>query len=347
MSRTSFRAILLAVVGIAACDALEPTPSNPFGNASIAEMRAELGTYTVTEIPVNSNQLARGPNENGAVLLFPYPRGVTATQIWQNGTITGLVSPAHKFSGTAMNNLGDVVGIEDSVVAVWKAGANLPAHLFPQDQDAFASKVEPFGINDRGEILIRNMTSLCEGHGVWRDGEFKTISASRPSQINNQGMILADTCNFLYDTWTLSASPFGANPVNSGKLAGRACDYDSVHGRLASGRFLNDSNEVIDSDNAWSAQGCVKLGRNAIAMNSRGVLIVYPDVYQCGAGSCDVSVELMTTEGRIPLDSLLGPASAEYRVAGASGINDAGQILGYVIRKSDNARLTVFLSPQH
>ena len=208
--------------------------------------------------------------------------------------------------------------------------------------------LDSYSINNRGEILLSNRDSVRSGHGVWVGGEYRPLAACQVWQINNQGVVLAQTCDSrATDTWFLTPSPFGSTSVNSGKLAGAECEYPRVNGqpqRLSYGRMLNDSNEVVDSDNAWvTPAGCVRVGRVIAAMNSRGTLLVYPLAWHC-LGVCDIPVEVLTMRGHIPLDSLLGAASAEYRVVNGIGINDSGQILGIVVRKSDNTRQAAFFS---
>jgi hypothetical protein len=337
----TFSAIVLAVCGVAACDSVEPAGiSSLFGNASVAEMRSELGTYSVTIIPTSANQILIGPKADGGVLIAPYPIGSQITQVWRNGTVTALQPPGRKFSGTAMNNLGDVVGVLDTVVAVWWAGASFPSPVLPDDP-ASGRQFMSYSINDRGEVLLRKGSPY--GNAVWKAGELRSVDACRVWQINNQGTIMAETCDGLNtDTWFLTKSPFGGTTMNSGKLAGATCDYPLVRGspaRLSNGHFLNDSNEVIDSDNAWvTAAGCVKVGRRVEAFNARGILLISQE-------ACLSCIEVLTLRGRVPLDSLIGAATGEYQVAAATGINDAGQIVGFVVRKSTGERLGALFDP--
>ena len=348
MSRlVSVGAVIVTVAVIASCD--WDGPVFP-GRASVAEMRAELGRYEVAIIPFGENLVLGRPTQEGAVLLQPFPRGSAVTQVWKNGALVALQSSAGTFSGFAMNDPGDVVGLLDSIPAIWKPGASAPTPLLP-GQEAFAARLSPWQITNRGEVLLSRESPLIANtmKGVWKNGEFREVSLCRIYALNNQGVILADTCMGLYDTWYLASSPFGATSVNSTKLSGRRCEYPSPHGRVSEGRALNDSNEVLDTDGAWTTPaGCLDFERFVFAFNNRGVLLAYPENYVCTPQSCDIPALVVTLSGSVPLDSLLTPAaSAEYTVSGVVGINDLGQITGFVRRRSDAARLAVLFSPIH
>ena len=342
MHRTLLAGAIIFLAAILGCE--ETTAPIP-GGASIAEMRQRLGSYTVVVISTEDGHVAGVPTKDGAVLIASSSTGSMVTSIWRDGASTPLQAPNGTFLGSAMNNVGDVVGRLDSVPAFWKAGAAAPTVLFP-NEPAMAAKRTGAWLNDRGEVLVIDRTGPRDP-GIWKGGSYSDLSVCEAYGINNRGMILSRSCMGLYDTWTLTPSPYGGESVDNQRLAGRSCTYQSVHGRTSYGLAVNDSNEVIDSDNAWvTPSGCVRLGQRPIGFNSRGVLLAYPPGFACTPTSCDVAVQLITVEGVVPLDSLLAPGPAsQYRVIKAIGINDAGQISGVVRRKSDNAWLAVLFNP--
>lgn len=273
----------------------------------------------------------------GAVLCVASSGAVSATQyaVTDLGGMAGYVST----SGIAINELGQVAGIATNAQGLTQAFVYDSVHGLVGLGTLGGSSSQALGINDAGQVVGFAQVATGSSHAFlygtngMKDLTPGSTTDSMASGINNNGVIVGQTGD---SVGTFSASggatelslalynqmPSGfvttgtANAVNS---AGVSTGTVKFSNRFAQYPYDLAFTSVANSNGSNVVPG-VSLGTysSGRAINDNGVIVGFWSVN-------GMSAAFATRDGGVVnLGALCGPA-----MAGASAINNLGQIVGY------------------
>jgi hypothetical protein len=324
-----------ATAGYVGLDSLAYVAVDPSGQTDTVPVRLVVmpGPYRATPVASNSSR-------------------VDATDLSQTGEVSGNVwtgnAPGRGFRwslsryvllptassndssrATAINDLGDVVGISGGRPVLWRTDATEPLDL---DPNRTSQSLSPIDVNNRREVAFM----LAR---IWREGQISNVVVAGATScwipaINNRGDVLLNGCytGSPYTWWQLLLAN-GQGQAGQGSQSG-SCNA----GRQSDAAAVNDSGWVLAHAEDQSAGTykpqlhapgvpCVKLPDeydpqlvSVAGLNNRGWI-----VGMLRSASSTMSAVLLVNGVTIPLDSLA--PNPGWKFVKASRVNDAGQIL--------------------
>jgi hypothetical protein len=335
-----------STAGFVGLDSLSYIAVDPSGQTDTVPVRLIVmpGTYTMTPIiSMSAGITATDLNQSGVVTgtlsVFGSP---TRAFRWSTSSYTLLpvASPTDASRSTAINDLGDVVGVAGGRPVLWRADAAAPLDL---DPDRSKIRLSPLDINNRQEIAFSELQ-------VWRNARIDTVTLAGYGcfslrAINNRGDLLLEDClGPLYTHWRVV--------LGAGGNYGGSCHP----GRQSHSQALNELGWVLSHDEDQVQGGhrpalhsptdpCVRLSSvydrtlSAVtAFNNRGWIL---GVLQSAVGT--TTPVLLVSGATIPLDKLA--STFGWRIVSATRVNDAGQILVEALEFSTQQRAWFLLSP--
>jgi probable HAF family extracellular repeat protein len=335
---------------IAACAAVGVTATTAAPALATTYSITDLGNlgyqYTVAN-GINNNGQVTGHSstkqtiEGGCSLRFrPCPTHVYHAFLWEAGTMTDLGTlGGHYSAGTAINNLGEVVGSSQT-----KSGSE--AFLFRNGKMTGIGSFSPAAINDSG-VVAGSMSIPGEGHTdaiIWQNGKITDLGL-----LPGEGGIFTGASG-INKTNEVAGSGDNKESMERAFLwrNGTMTDIGTLGGPQAAAYAINNSGQIVgfaqtntDADHGfiYSNGKMTDLGLNIFpyAINNNGVIV--------GSGGCGGAI--IVSGGICQNLQNLIPAGSGYTLQEAKGINDKGQIIAYAQPESyiSNPIHAVLLTP--
>jgi len=298
------------------------------------------GPYVVTDLGTFGSlqsAAAHDINDEGQVVGYAASRAF----VWQNGSMTALSSGTGGSAAVAINGIGQVAGNARIVAAGqphpvrWDNGTmtDLTPGL-PANENGHAN-----GLNDHGQVVgvVNYWVGLLWDNGVQTNLGHLGGGGSFPSDINNAGQVVGSSYSAVQTELGLMQHPFlwqGGVMTDLGVLPG-----DEDGGAAA----INSAGDIVGSSGRTDPETYETSYRPFLY--SGGVMTQIPapsfDAYAGDINDHGVVVGSMRAGGGVSkyhawiyadgvvtnLNSLI-PAGSGLHLAYASGINNAGQIVG-------------------
>jgi probable HAF family extracellular repeat protein len=301
------------------------------GIALLIAQTALAQPYTVTDLGTFDGiySEAWAINGLGQVVGQASVAGETHAFVWTGGTMQdlGTLPDTDSCTAVAINDSGQVVG--------WCANDEqqgfVQAFLWTADDGMSplpiaARTVEARGINGQGHIVGLQSDGLVARAFVYRDGQVDDLGPMRANAINDQDQIVGNG-NQTARVWDITGardldSEGGLSRANAISSAGLAAGASTRGGAPPS-----PLHAVL-----WTPYGVSDLGTlggaNAEALATNGDIVVG---WSNTAASADAHAFVYDTNGPgdpVDLNDRLPPGSV-WTLVVATGINAAGQIVGY------------------
>jgi probable HAF family extracellular repeat protein len=265
--------------------------------------------YTITDFPTPTGaSVANGINESGQVVGYVAGRREIVASLWTNGRRTDLGLGSGSYA-VGINESGQVVGSNGALVFLWRNGAVTSLG------QGYAN-----AINSSGQIVGTN--SFPDGHAMlWQNGTTTDLGRGYAAAINASGQIVGGSRGEAFQ-------PFGRMlgfPDSHALLWQNGTMTDLGPGYAAA---INASGQIVGSSNShavlWQNGMMTDLGVGyPSAINNSGQVVggTNPADFRNGHA-------LLWDNGKmIDLNSFL-PLNSGWTLTNATGINDAGQIVG-------------------
>ncbi|HEY9277420.1 MAG TPA: PEP-CTERM sorting domain-containing protein [Methylotenera sp.] len=311
-------------------------------------LRAELPAgYDLTLIP----QLDGTPsiNNQGQISGYTLINNSIYAAIWQNGTITNLGSGIP----TAINNSGQVAGVNVSGAVLWSNGQSI---ALPNLHSGDNTQV--WGINDAGQVVgwsgsfvnvpvVWNGTNITQLSPALAEGEARAI--------NNNGQITGYGNVGSYLEPELHAMLWNGDTVTDlGTLNGQNVQ------NFSTGQSINDAGQIVGSSAfaasvnhafLWDSGVMTDLGAlgNSMSLSEAWDINNKGQIVGDATYTFDGGVNAVVWDGGkiYNLNSFLSPeiSQAGWVLLQAFSINDHGQITGGAVNYSLGTGSTFLLTP--
>jgi probable HAF family extracellular repeat protein len=301
---------------------------------------------TILEGAGDTESHATAINAAGAVTGWFRTGGADHAFLWQDGTRTDLGTGR----GYAVNDAGAVGGASaDLRAAVWSDGAATPV-----DEGSEFAVGRVVGINAAGDLAYSETARSCGpgGNCYWRsfvryDGEVTALTTDLPDAtgIGPAGQVVGRF-------W----QP-GVNP-RAFVYAGGAFTALSPEALRSEATAINAAGQVvgtrrttpgIDLPTLWNGGTATDLGLlrrgdqgYALAVNAGATVVGRANL--CDR-RCETFVAARWRGGRVADLNLLVPAATAWNLVSATGVNDAGQIVGTAVHRTSGATRAFLLTP--
>jgi probable HAF family extracellular repeat protein len=299
--------------------------------------------YSLTDLGTlgGEESEAHAINESGQIVgMSQRADGIYRAFLYQNGQMAdlGTVGTDDSSAAYAINSSGQITGFssntqnETSQIFLYSGGTMAGIGMFGDDDGM--SRTIIAGIDDAGEIAVSTGLSDGDGSGdrgsLYTNGEFQILPVPamvRPVAIDRQGRIFgygfigANDAPRFYDhgkvTYLSAIERARGNPTAIN-------DLGEVFGTLAGSNFFVYRHGKVELLKAqWKG--------NVVAANNHG------DFIGMARFSKNRPKEpFLFSDGReVSLAGILtGPTALGWRLTGVTGINDAGQIIGYGVTRA-------------
>jgi len=322
-------------------------------------IQANAQTYTFTDLGTlgGTNSYANAINNAGQVVGWSYLTGDNEYRatLWNGTTATDLGTLGGGGSmANAINSSGQVAGYSYTTsnaayhATLWDG--TTPTDIGPVGRNSMA-----YGINDSGQVVGFTQSKFDVSYyaAQWNGSTWTDLSSELNSQfsssaygINNAGQVVGSSYGLNASTTGTSWS--GTTTTNLGTLSGATAinSAGQVAGTIGSGQ--NVTHAAL-----WNGTTTINLdslgGPNAFshatAINNAGQVVGWSDIGTY-TSEYDNHATLWNGTTAIDLNSFLSASdvTAGWKLIGANGINDSGEIVGYAYNSISGANHAFLLA---